>query len=67
MDGLNDGLTSDDDDHELLRDIDCLDGGEIDGDIDDRGLLEGMDWFIDGHGLVLVLWPVVIELSWLLL
>ena len=67
MDGLNDGLTSDDDDHELLRDIDCLDGGEIDGDIDDHGLLDGMDWFIDGHGLVLVLWPVVIEFSWLLL
>ena len=51
----------------LLRDIDCLGGGEIDGDIDDHGLIEGMDWFIDGHGLVLVLWPVVIELSWLLL
>ena len=67
MDGLNDGLTNDDDDHELLRDMDCLDGGGIDRDIDDRGLLEGMDWFIDGHGLVLVLWPVVIELSWLLL
>ena len=39
MDGLNDGLTSDDDDHELLRDIDCLDGGEIDGDIDNHGPL----------------------------
>ena len=67
LDGLNDGLTNDDDDHELLMDMDCLDGGGIDGDIDDRGLLEGMDCFIDGHGLVLMLWPVLIELSWLLL
>ena len=67
MDGLNDGLTNDDDDHELLRDMDCLDGGGIDSDIDDRGLLEGMDWFIDGHGLVLMLWSDLIELSWLLL
>ena len=66
-DGFDDGLTSGDDDRELLRDIDCLDGGEIDGGVDDHGLLEGMDWLIDGHGLVLVLWPVVIELSWLLL
>ena len=47
--------------------MDCLDGGGIDSDVDDRGLLEGMDWFIDGHGLVLMLWPVLIELSWLLL
>ena len=67
LDGLNDGLTNDDDDHELLMDMDCLDGGGIDGDIDDRGLLEGMDWFIDGHGLVLMLWSDLIELSWLLL
>ena len=67
MDGLNDGLTNDDDDHELLRDMDCLDGGGIDSDVDDRGLLEGMDWFIDGHGLVLMLWSDLIELSWLLL
>ena len=66
-DGYDDGLTSDDDDRELIWDIDCLDGGEIDGDVDDHGLLEGMDWFIDGHGLVSVLWPVRIELSWLLL
>ena len=67
LDGLDDGLTNDDDDHELLRDMDCLDGGGIDGDIDDRGLLEGMDWFIDGPGLVLMLWSDLIELSWLLL
>ena len=66
-DGFDDGLTSGDDDRELIRDIDCLDGGEIDGDVDDHGLLEGMDWLINGHGLVSVLWPVRIELSWLLL
>ena len=66
-DGFDDGLTSDDDDRELIWDIDCLDGGEIDGGVDDHGLLEGMDWLIDGHGLVSVLWPVRIELSWLLL
>ena len=42
MDGLNDGLTSDDDDHELLRDMDCLDGGGIDSDVDDRDLLGAM-------------------------
>ena len=61
------GLIDGDDDHELLKDSDCLDGDGIDSDVDDRGLLEGVDWFIDGHGLVLMLWPVLIELSWLLL
>ena len=66
-DGFDDGLTSGDDVRELIWDIDCLDGGEIDGGVDDHGLLEGMDWLIDGHGLVSVLWPVGIELSWLLL
>ena len=47
--------------------MDCLDGGGIDVDFDDRGLLEGMDWFIGGHGLVLMLWSDLIELSRLLL
>ena len=54
-DGFDDGLTSDDDDRGLIWDVDCLDGSEIDGDVDDHGLLEGMDWLIDGHGLVSVL------------
>ena len=42
LDGLNDGITNDDDDHELLRDMDCLDGGGIDSDVDDRDLLGAM-------------------------
>ena len=54
-DGFDDGLTSDDDDRGLIWDVDCLDGGEIDGGVDDHGLLVGMDWLIDGHGLVSVL------------
>ena len=47
--------------------MDCLDGHGIDSDVDDRGLLRFMDRFIDGHGLVLMLWSDLIELSWLLL
>ena len=47
--------------------MDCLDDDGIDSDVDDRGLLEVMDWFVDGHGLVLALCSDLIELSWLLL
>ena len=54
-DGFDDGLTSDDGDRGLIWDVDCLDGSEIDGDVDGHGLLGGMDWLIDGHGLVSVL------------
>ena len=53
-DGFDDCLR-DDGDRGLIWDVDCLDGSEIDGDVDDHGLLEGMDWLIDGHGLVSVL------------
>ena len=67
LDGLSDLLIDDDDDRELLTDMDCLDSGGIDVDFDDCGLLEGMGWFIDGHGLVLMLWSDLMELSWLLL
>ena len=31
-------------DHELFKDMDCLDDGWIDNEVDDRGLLEVFGW-----------------------